>query len=564
VESSASRTIRAFGKGDARVHPAGVPEGTDAISVAEAQPGRAFAGTSRVSAPDLRARQLNASPKPSGIKSRIASPEPAVREVTPDSRTGDENGAKSGDGGGGDARVGWTTWAGALVLLTAISITLGLEALGGPPGAARAFGLVVFAVGFWSLKLLPEAITGLIFLVGTVLLGVAAPGIAFSGFSTSAFWLIFAGLILGASASRTGFSEWLVQRFLFERVRGLNYARVVAGVVIFAAAIALVLPATLGRVALLVPLMLALSNRLGFPQGGRAETGLVLAAVIGTFVVPITFLPANLPNIVLAGSLESLYGISLTFGGYFILHFPVVGLIKGVALVVIIARLYSGECRGTPDPASDDCALLSRAGQRLGIVLALTLILWASDTIHGQSAAWVGMLGAIVCLLPVMRILPFEQLPASSIFPVLLYVGAVIGLGAVMASSGAGAMLAQGIAGILPLERASDPAVLAMMAATAVLTGVVATIPGAPAITAPVFGDFAALTGWSVEAIGMAQVLGYATPLLPYQVPPIVVGAAMAGIPLREATRVLLVLAITTTPLVLPAAMLWWGALGWH
>jgi di/tricarboxylate transporter len=89
-------------------------------------------------------------------------------------------------------------------------------------------------------------------------------------------------------------------------------------------------------------------------------------------------------------------------------------------------------------------------------------------------------------------------------------------------------------------------------------------MPVAPAMTAPFFGDIAATTGWSIEAVGMSQVLGYATPLLPYQLPPLMLAIAMTGIAMRDATRVLLILAAVTTPLVLPAAHLWWQVLGWY
>jgi di/tricarboxylate transporter len=62
----------------------------------------------------------------------------------------------------------------------------------------------------------------------------------------------------------------------------------------------------------------------------------------------------------------------------------------------------------------------------------------------------------------------------------------------------------------------------------------------------------------------MSQVLGYATPLLPYQLPPVMLAMAMAGITIRDATRVLVLLALVTTPITLITAHFWWQALGWY
>ena len=104
--------------------------------------------------------------------------------------------------------------------------------------------------------------------------------------------------------------------------------------------------------AVLLPLVIALCDVVGYQPGSKGRTGLVLAVPVGTYIVPITFLPANLPNIVLAGSLESLHDVTLTFGPYMLLHFPVIGLVKGVALVLILVHLFQQD--PTPQAAQQE------------------------------------------------------------------------------------------------------------------------------------------------------------------------------------------------------------------
>jgi len=458
---------------------------------------------------------------------------------------------------------------GTVVMLAAVSLGAALELGGADPALARGAGLVMFVIGFWALGVLPEALTSMIFLVAVVLGGIVTPAVAFSGFTTAAFWLIFSGLILGAAVTRTGLASWAAAKILPPDIDAgdgdaLGYGRIVALVVVLSAGLALVLPSTMGRIVLLIPIIAALAPKLGYRQGSRGHAGLVLAAGIGTYVVATTFLPANLPNIVLAGSLESIHGVDLTYGSYFLLHFPVVGLIKGVGLIILITALFR-ERPSAPGDLSDQKAqsTLSPAGQRLAFVLLVTLGLWASDVLHGIAAAWVGMTAAILCLLPMARILPFGVFAEKVQLPTLLYLGAVLSLASVMTATGAGQAFGDWLLSTVPLGEAGNFAVLAAMGGLAAITGLVATMPGAPAIAAPLFGDIAAMTGWSIEAVGLAQVLGYATPLLPYQVPPLVVALGMTGVRAADATRVLLLLAVTTTPVVLPVAYLWWSLLGW-
>jgi di/tricarboxylate transporter len=453
---------------------------------------------------------------------------------------------------------------GGAILAAGLAAAAALHATGAPPEVAWTCGLIIFVMGFWGFGVLHEALTGLAFMLGAVMLAGLPPTTAFGGFTTSAFWLVFAGAVLSAAASRTGLSAWLADRLLRPRMAAESYGARVAAVVVFAVGLALILPSTLARVAILVPLVMALAERLGYAAGSRGANGLVLAAAIGTFVVPITILPANLPNIVLAGSLEALYGMAPGFGAYMLLHFPVIGLVKGAALVVIITRLHAEPPTGTPAAEDGTRLTLNPVGRRLGVVLALTLGLWVTDTLHGLPIAWVGLAAALLCLMPAMRIIGLGDLPSASLLPTFVYIGAVLGLGAVLTESGAGAVLSRALVERLPLAGASDFATLSMLAGLATLTGLVATMPAAPAVTAPFFGEIAATAGWSVKAVGMSQVLGYATPLLPYQVPPLMVALAMAGMPMREATRILLILAATTTPVVLPAAHWWWQVLGWY
>ena len=74
------------------------------------------------------------------------------------------------------------------------------------------------------------------------------------------------------------------------------------------------------------------------------------------------------------------------------------GILKGVLLTCCIAWMF----RDTPRRAEQAAAAapLSAAEKRLGWLLALTLLGWVTDSVHGVSPAWIGLLSACVCLLP--------------------------------------------------------------------------------------------------------------------------------------------------------------------
>ncbi|MFT4248185.1 MAG: hypothetical protein QM581_09120 [Pseudomonas sp.] len=114
----------------------------------------------------------------------------------------------------------------------------------------------------------------------------------------------------------------------------------IGGIVLLSYALAFVMPSNMGRIALLMPIVLALADRAGLVDGSRGRTALALAVGFGTFQLSVSILPANVPNLVMAGAAESAYGIHLPYLSYLLLHAPILGLLKGLALVGCLCVVF--------------------------------------------------------------------------------------------------------------------------------------------------------------------------------------------------------------------------------
>jgi hypothetical protein len=60
----------------------------------------------------------------------------------------------------------------------------------------------------------------------------------------------------------------------------------------------------------------------------------------------------------------------------------------------------------------------------------------------------------------------------------------------------------------------------------------------------------------------MTQVIAFSTILLPYQVPPVVVGMQLGGVNMLRGTRLILALAAASMIFLTPLNYLWWSFLG--
>jgi hypothetical protein len=75
--------------------------------------------------------------------------------------------------------------------------------------------------------------------------------------------------------------------------------------------------------------------------------------------------------------------------------------------------------------------------------------------------------------------------------------------------------------------------------------------------------DFAQLTGFSVPAVLMTQVIGFSTVIFPYQVAPLILAMQLSKESLGNLLKVTFPLAIITILFLMPLDYLWWVVLDW-
>lgn len=448
----------------------------------------------------------------------------------------------------------------ALLVMAAALLVLFLPVPeGAPAGFSAAAALTVFAIGFWATGALPEYLTAVCFFLLAMIFKVAPAPVIFSGFAAGALWLVFGGLIIAAGVQKTGLGRRIAE-LLVGRLAG-SYFRVISGVVLVCLALAFLMPSTMGRVLLLVPIFLALADRLGFAPGSKGRTGMMVAVALGSFLGPAAILPANVPNNVLAGAAEAYHGIVITYFDYLLLHFPVLGAVKSLLLVVLICRIFPDTVRAAEAPPVERTRLAGDE-RNLAIILGIALAFFVTDTLHGISPAWISLAAGVACLLPMIAIVTPQGFRTDVQMGPLFYVAGILGLGALVASSGVGDYLSHLLLNAVHLEKGADGYNFAALSAVGMVLGMLATMPGIPAILSPIAGDISAATGMPLETVLMLQVVGFSTLVLPYQVPPVLVALQVGGVSVRDAAKVTLPLMLLTWVVLIPLDYLWWVALG--
>lgn len=447
--------------------------------------------------------------------------------------------------------------------------------------------LVLYCAISWSTGLLPNWLVAFAIFVIASVTQLAPTTEVLSGFTSSAVWLVLGGLFIGAAIEYTGLASVIahhISPYLFGRP-----VKTLVSVVLLCTLTVFIMPSAMGRAVLMAPILMSLADSLGFKRGSDASTGVILGGTISTFFPAFSVLPANVPNNVLMGCMHDELGLSVSYLDYFIYHFPILGTIKILSIILFICLFYRKalkkeweEMGVTPemlkvwetqdvselDPESVYGKIATQSHEGLVfsqkimiVVLVCTLVLWCTESVHGISVAWISMIAALICLIPgigLMPAQPFSRVNLTAFF----YVAGVLSMGTLANSTGFGQKIINFLVEFLPFSPQTPFISFLLLAFVAMVMSVLVTAPGSPAILTPLAQQLAHATGFSLPVVCMTQVVGFSTILLPYQSANLIVACQMINLPTSKILYSTSFLAILSILFAWPLDYLWWCFIG--
>ncbi|NJO24236.1 MAG: SLC13 family permease [Sphingomonadales bacterium] len=201
----------------------------------------------------------------------------------------------------------------AVIALAAIAVAL-LPAPPNAPNAMIGFAIVLTAVALWATAAVSTLIAGLLFFALAFATQIAPPLALLSGFWSNAAGLVFGGFVIGAAAERSGLGRY-VARGLLQRFMS-SYPRFIFGILIGTGALSFLVPSTMGRLAITLPIITAATQEAGYEPGSRGYVGAIATAVAGNFLTSFAVLPGNLTNVIALGALEAIHGPQTRYAEY--------------------------------------------------------------------------------------------------------------------------------------------------------------------------------------------------------------------------------------------------------
>lgn len=428
--------------------------------------------------------------------------------------------------------------------------------LADPRMAAVAF-VVAAIVPIWATGALAEDYAAILFFTAAIMLAHMPPEVVFWGFQSDSLWLLFAGLVLGAAVRRVGLDQVLAGPLVL--IAAGSYRRAILAVSGMCAVLAFAIPSNMTRVLLVIHLASGLADRLGMSAASRGREGLLIMGVLGSYYWGTGILTANVPNMVFAASTADILKEKMGFISYFYQYYPVLSLVKSLLATAIIMACFN-ETLNIKPASAPSAAPPDTLPQRRGLVAAVLIgcvVLWLTDFWHGISPAWVAMPGALILLLPAARVFPTDNMAQIISFRPFLYAASIFGLGACVAESGLGSAVMMRLTDFFGIADYGPHGGMGLVALLATFIGFLGSNAGMTAVLTPLAPDIATASGLPIHAVLGAIVLGYATVLVPFQIPPIVVGFQVAGITAVRAALYTATVGLIASMVSYPLQILW-------
>lgn len=404
---------------------------------------------------------------------------------------------------------------------------------------------LLFAVIMFIWEKIPLSLTSMIVCVGLILTGVLDSKTGFAGFVNTNVILFVGMFVVGGALFETGMANKIggvVTKF------AKTERQLIVAVMIITGVMSGFLSNT-GTAAVLIPIVIGIAAKSGF-SSSRLLMPLVFAAAMGGNLSLI-----GAPGNMIAQSALEEIGLKFGFFEYGLVGLPI--LIVGIAYFALFGYKLLPDAKDGRDGVFDEEADYSNVPmwkQNLSLIILAAVIVGMIFEDHiGVKLYVTSSLGAI--LLVLTGVMSEKQAYKSIDMQTIFLFGGTLALAAALESTGAGALIADTVIGLLGENASPFTLLFVVLLISSALTNFMSNT-ATTALLVPVSLSIATGMGADPRAVLMATVIGgsmaYATPI---GMPANTMVLAPGGYKFRDYTKAglpLMILALIVSLILLP------------
>jgi anion transporter len=313
------------------------------------------------------------------------------------------------------------------VLCVLVPLAIWFLPLDLPPPVKHGFAIVAFMVIAWITEATEFALAGFIGCFLFWALGIVKFDVAFSGFADATAWFLFAAMLIGLVASKSGLARRLAFNVML-RI-GVTYPRILLGLIITDFLLTFIVPSGLARVVILASIALALTEAFRAARGSNIARGMFLILTYTGNIFD-KMLLAGAGSITAAGQMAKFGGVQVSWAVWLFAFLPC-SIVTVLAAWRLTLWLYPPEDRGLSQGRDYFQAELAKMGPwstaetKAAILVACAIGLWVTDFLHHIPPTMVALGVGLAALLPRIGVLDADDMRTLNYMPVFFVAEAV-------------------------------------------------------------------------------------------------------------------------------------------
>jgi solute carrier family 13 (sodium-dependent dicarboxylate transporter), member 2/3/5 len=320
----------------------------------------------------------------------------------------------------------YVVWIGQL-LCVVVPLAIWFSPLDLTAQVKHGFAILAFMVIAWMTEATEFAIAGFIGCFLFWALGVVKFDIAFSGFADATAWFLFAAMLIGLVASKSGLARRLAYTIML-RI-GVTYPRILFGLIVTDFLLTFIVPSGLARVVILASIALALTEAFRAGRGSNIARGMFLILTYTGNIFDKMIL-AGAGSITAAGQMQKFGGIEVLYGVWLLAFLPC-SIITVLAAWKLTLWLYPPEQSGLSHGREYFQEELEKMGPwsvretKAAILVGCAILLWVTDFLHHIPPTMVALGVGLAATLPHIGILEPDDVRQVNYMPVFFVAQAV-------------------------------------------------------------------------------------------------------------------------------------------
>ncbi|HEX5163982.1 MAG TPA: SLC13 family permease, partial [Thermomicrobiales bacterium] len=357
------------------------------------------------------------------------------------------------------------------------------------------------------------------------------------------------------------------QRFARFLVRGAKGSgdRLYGQMIAMMPLMAILVPSALTRSAMLIPAYEAIFESHRIERGHRLPRLIMLATATVQIQASTAVLTGGAVPVV-AGALLGDLSWARWFMYMAVPNYAVLFIFSGVLFLLYRPGPMPSPVR-TPDVDAAGATAappMTAPEWRALAIISGTTLLWLTDGIHGLDPTIPALIGATALFLPLVGVLSWDDLEATSPWTIFLVTGSSLSLAVALNQSGAAQWLADSIVNNLPLaDLPLVPLMLSLIAMVAFINVILPNRTAVLGIMIPLLMSLAGPLGLNPLTVGLiVPIIAQTTVYYPVQLATALVTFRTRHYSAGELFRAGILLTIVSILVIFVIALPWWSLLG--